>query len=206
MTLSITQKVVRRARERGLTVIQRNQWGTVHEDIYQWRRQHKPHQLLPGKPVDTVWQHITVTVPSGDFREDCRVIERIGFERFGTGCSYNFMVDMTTGHIGVGQPLDAKGAHTVNDKHIDGYSYDQNAVAIGIAVIGMPDTHLSAAATVAIATLIAACMDVGAVTPDPDYVPHSLVAAKDCPCDSTRDAMPRILRLAQRLHPAGAHK
>lgn len=194
---SITTRVVRNARARGLTVLTRAQWGTGHADLYAWRRKHKPHHLLPTHPVDTIWQHITVTEPTGDFRVDCQKVEAIGFSRFATGCSYNFMVDMTTGKVGVGMPLDAKGAHTLNDKGTPGYSFDQNAVAVAIAVVGMPDTPLTFKARRAIAHLIAALMDEGAVTPGHDYVPHSLVAAKDCPCSSTRSAMPQIEREAR---------
>lgn len=196
---TITQKVVKAARARGLKVYTRKQWGTVHEDVYIWRRKNKPHSLLPQRPVDTVWQHITVTRRSGDFKADCQLIERIGFERFGTGCSYNFMVDMTTGEIGMGQPLDAKGAHTLNDNHIAGFSFDQNAVSLAIAVIGMPDYKLSGKAEAAISQLIAACIEVGAVTKGFDYEPHSLVAAKDCPCDSTRDRMSAIRHMALKV-------
>lgn len=195
---SITTRVARNARRRGLTVLSRKAWGTEHEALYQWRRKNKPHKLLPDQPVDTVWQHITVTRPSGDFKLDCRVVEQIGMDRFGTGVSYNFLVDMTTGRVAVGQPLDAKGSHTLNDKHIPGYSFDQNAVSIAIAVIGMPDTPLSPKAEHAIAQLIAACIDLGVVTIGHDYNPHSLVAAKDCPCDPTRERMPAINRAARR--------
>ena len=189
---SITGRVVDAARKRGVKVYTRKQWGSVHEDVYAWRRKNKPHSLLPSKPVDTVWQHITVTRRSGSFAADCQLVERIGFARFQTGCSYNFMVDMTTGEVGVGQPLDAKGAHTLNDKNLPGFSHDQNAVSIAIAVIGMPDYVLQPAAFNAISQLIAACIEVGAVTKGFDYMPHSAVAATHCPCDSTRDLMPKI--------------
>ena len=195
---TITQKVIKAARKRGVKVYTRRQWGSTQETLYQWRRKNKPHSLLPDKPVDTVWQHITVTRRSGDFKADCQLIERIGFARFGTGCSYNFMVDMTTGEVAVGQPLDAKGAHTLNDKGLKGYSFDQNAVAIAIAVIGMPNYELSSRGAVAIARLIAACIEVGAVTKGFDYMPHSAVAPKDCPCDSTRNLMPAIRAQAVR--------
>lgn len=195
---SITLRVVKAARKRGVKVYTRRQWGSTQETLYQWRRKNKPHALLPNKPVDTVWQHITVTRRSGDFRADCQLIERIGFARFGTGCSYNFMVDMTTGEVGIGQPLDAKGAHTLNDKGLKGFTHDQNAVAIAIAVIGMPTYTLTPKAEQAISRLIAACIEVGAVTHGFDYMPHSAVAAKDCPCDSTLDRMPAIRAQAVR--------
>lgn len=189
---TITSRVVKNARERGLTVLNHKQWGSEHRDVYAYRREHKPAQ----QPADTVVQHITVTLDhgelTGDFKTDVQTVERIGMERFGSGVSYNWVVDMETGMIAVGQPLDAKGTHTINDKKVPGYTYDQNLVARAIAVLGMPDDKLSDKAERAIAHLLAAMIDEGAVTKGFDYVPHSLFAFKDCPCDATRDRMTAI--------------
>jgi hypothetical protein len=186
-------------RHDGLTVFTRRNWGSKEAAVYAWRRAHKPHFLLPRQPVDTVWQHITVTHPSTKFStavenffEDCRTIESIGKTRFGTGVSYNLLVDMTYGFVGVGQPFDAKGSHTLNYKGIPEYTYDQNGVALAIAVIGMPDTRLSSRSETVIARILHRLVKENFVTPGFDYVPHSLVAAKDCPCDETRNKMSRI--------------
>lgn len=193
--MTITQRVVRNARRRGVVVLSRRQWGSRLPHVYAWRRIFRRAK----QPADTIVQHITVTTPSGDFKADARTVESIGQARFGSGVSYNFLVDMRTGHVAVGQPLDAKGTHTLNDKGIAGYSFDQNLVARAIAVIGQPGTHLSRNAERAIANLIAAMMDEGAVTKDPDYDPHSKFAWKDCPCDATRNRMPAILATAKKL-------
>lgn len=196
---TITQRVVRNARERGCTVLTHRQWGARHILTYAFRRKFVRHGLLPKHPVDTIWQHITVTRRTGDFKTDVRMVEDIGWKRFRVGSSYNWLVDMATGEIAVGQPLDAKGAHTLNDKMVPNYSYNQNLVSIAIAVIGMPDDPLSPEAKLAITRLIAAHIEEGAVTIDPDYNPHSMVAYKDCPCDATRDEMPDIIKGAKRL-------
>lgn len=193
--MTITQRVVRNARRRGVVVLSRRQWGSKLPHVYAWRRIFRRAK----SPADTIVQHITVTTPSGDFKADCRTVEAIGQSRFGSGVSYNWLVDMRTGHVAVGQPLDAKGTHTLNDKGVPGYSFDQNLVARAIAVIGQPGTPLSRDAKLAITRLIAAMMDEGAVTKDPDYDPHSKFAWKDCPCDATRDEMPDIIRGAKRL-------
>lgn len=189
---TITQRVVANARKRGVVVIDRGDWDSAHADVYAYRRKHKPAR----QPADTVVQHITVTLDhgplTGDFKADVRTIERIGMERFGSGVSYNWVVDMETGMVAVGQPLDAKGTHTVNDKDVVGFSHDQNLVARAIAVLGMPNDKLSPAAADAITQLLAAMVDEGAITEGFDYVPHSLFAFKDCPCDSTRDQMKTI--------------
>lgn len=182
---TLTQRVTQNARKRGLTVYTRGEWGSKHSGVYLWRRVSKRHKLLPKRPSDTLVQHITVTRDSGqrkgDFFTDMRTVERIGYERFKSGVSYNWVVDMTTGEIGTGMPLDAKGTHTVNLKGVKNFSYDQNAVAIAIAVLGMPGEHLSAAAEHALAHLIAAHIEEGALTRGHDYVPHALFAYKSCP-------------------------
>lgn len=197
--MTITQRVVRNARRRGVTIYTHRQWGALCIPVYALRRKVKRHSLLPKKPADTLWQHITVTTPSGNFKADARTVEKIGWSRFKTGSSYNFLVDMKTGEVAVGMPLDAKGAHTQNDKNIPGYSKDQNAVSLAIAVIGQPSTPLTYEAKLAMARLIAALIEEGALTYEHDYNPHSLVAYKDCPCDSTRDEMSDINRGAKWL-------
>lgn len=204
---SITTRWARRARRRyGVRVLSHKAWGSRHRAVYAWRRRNKPHHVLPGRPVDTLWQHVTVTHDTGtfigDFREDMQLVERIGMERFGSGVSYNVVWDMERGWAAIGQPFDAKGTHTVMEKLRPGFSYDQNAVALAFAVLGVCGDMLSARAREAISRGIAAAMDVGAVTPDPDYLPHSAAAYKDCPCDETRDAMGQLLRRAKRLHAA----
>jgi hypothetical protein len=209
ITGTISQRVIGRARRRGLVVLSRGEWGSTEEDVYARRRREKPHSQLPGRPTDTVVQHITVTRPTRlgrlaakvanlfrrdleAFKVDCRAVERIGMQRFGSGVSYNWLVDMKHGFIAAGQPLDAKGTHTVNDKNVPGYSHDLNKVAIAIAVVGMPDTPLTATAKNAITQLVAAHIDEDAVTDTFDYDPHSKFAFKDCPCDPTRTQMPSI--------------
>lgn len=190
---TINQRVIARARTKyGLRVHTRAQWGSKYGAIYEQRRRLKPAL----QPADTVVQHITVTLDhgdlTGDFYADVRTVERIGYDRFGSGVSYNWVVDMTTGDIAEGQPLDAKGTHTVNNKDVPGYSYDQNYAARAIAVLGMPGDKLSAKAARSIAGIMAAMMDEKAITTHFDYVPHSLFAWKDCPVTETRNQMPAI--------------
>lgn len=199
--MNITRRTVRAARRRGLTVLTHRQWGAQHKATYRQRRRDTSAGRW-GQYVnraDTVVQHITVTRRTGDFAADARTVEQIGYERFGSGVSYNFLVDMVTGEVAVGQPLDSKGTHTINDKHLPGYSYDQNLVARAIAVIGMPGDPLSTKAGVAIARLLAAMIETGAITRTFDYRPHSAFTDKDCPCDATRSRMAVIRRAAAHL-------
>lgn len=191
---TITQRVVRNARKRGVKLYTRRQWRSLHPQVYAWRRIFR--KVKPG-PADTVVQHITVTRRS-DIKSDMRTLEKIGMERFGSGVSYNFAVDMVTGEVGLGQSLDAKGTHTLNDKGVPGYSFDQNHVARAIAVIGMPGDKLSRQAEWSIIALLAAMVEEGAVTQSFDYDPHSKFAYKDCPCSITRDRMPALRESALR--------
>lgn len=193
-----TDALIAALRKRGVEVLTHADWGSQHADIYRSRLDTHPHALLPGKPVDTLWNHITVTHDDGtlvgDFKADCREAERIGFERFGSGVSYNILVDhnATKPRVALGQFLEAKGTHTVNDKGIAGYSFNQNLVALAVAWIGMPGNKLNAHAVNAIIQLNAALIEVGALTDHYDNVPHSLVAFKDCPTDELRDRLPAI--------------
>lgn len=191
---TITQRVVRNARKRGVKLYTRRQWRSLHPQVYAWRR---IFRKVKNGPADTVVQHITVTRRS-DIKSDMRVLEKIGMERFGSGVSYNFCVDMVTGEVGLGQSLDAKGTHTLNDKGVPGYSFDQNYVARAIAVIGMPGDKLSRQAEWSIIALLAAMVEEGAVTEGFDYDPHSKFAYKDCPCSTTRDRMPALRESALR--------
>ena len=190
---TITSRVVRNARQHGVTVFTRRQCR-IFSPVYQWRRRFRRHAPLPS---DTCWQHISVTNPAR-IKGDARILHRIGMERFGSGISYNFAVDMSDGKVAVGQSLDAKGTHTINDKRIAGYSFDQNLVSHAIVVVGMPGTKLSKAARRSIVMLLAAMVDEGALTPGFDYNPHSMVAAKDCPCDETRNEMEEIRKDVRR--------
>lgn len=200
--MTITQDFERALRGRGCAVLNHDQWRSDPsgrdwplapdvDDVYAYRREHKPHRLLPGRPVDTLWQHVSVTEATGDPAADMRVIERIGFDRFGSGVSYNVAVH-PSGAILLGQPLDAKGTHTVNQKGIPGFSYDQNYVSLAVVWIGVPGDVPTPAAEEAIADVMAALIEIDALTPGFDYVPHSLVAPKECPMQVMRDRMKAI--------------
>jgi hypothetical protein len=214
MIFTPTMKVVREGRLMGLTVLDRKQWGSEPDgrpwplapntrDVYSWRRAHREHHLIrPGRssrPADTGVQHITVTLDhgnlTGDFRRDVQTVERIGFERFGSGISYNSVTDMSTGMIAVGMPIDAKGTHTVNALAKPGFSYDQNAVALGFAMLGMCNNGLGDKAIEAQGKWLAAHARCGYLTKGFDYLGHRYFANKGCPCDETVSKMDDIYRV-----------
>lgn len=188
IALSKNQKVVKYLRRHGVTVYTRKAWGSKYGTVYAWRQIFK----RAYQPADTVVQHITVTHQTGDFKADVQLVERIGHQRFGSGISYNWVVNMTTGEVAVGQPLNAKGTHTVNNKGRPGFSFDQNYWARAIAVLGMPGDQLSEEAQRSIELLLTGMAKRRAITKTFDYLPHSAFTAKDCPCDPTRDKMPAI--------------
>lgn len=196
-------KFRRRARKRGAIVLSRRQWGSRYESTYAARRR-KTKAGGFGRFVykaDTVVFHITVTHDTGllvgDFKTDMQTVERIGYERFSSGFSYNLGIDMRTGMIGVGQPFDSKGTHTVNDKAVARYSKDQNLAARAIAFLGMPGDPLSDDAVEAAVDALVAMWEAGTITEDFDLVPHSMFAFKDCPTQAVRDKMPEIERRAK---------
>ena len=192
--LTLQARVERNIRRRGVTLYNRKQWGSVQRSLYLKRILVKP---VDRATADTCVFHITVTHDVDDVKVAMLVLEEIGMDRFQSGVSYNWAISMRTGEVGVGQPLLAKGTHTVNLKAVPGYSYDQNAVARAIAFIGMPGDKLSPKAKESAAHVLAAMMDEKALTRAPDLVPHSLFAAKDCPTDAVRMFMPDIYRRAQ---------
>lgn len=204
---TITQKALRRMRKRyGLKVYGRTEWTKDPRALalYALRRKTRPHGRLPNNPVDTLWAHISVTFLESNGRkksmpEIARDIHSIGMQRFGSGTSYNLLLHPFTGEVSLGQAFDAAGAHTLNDKGIRGYSFNQNYVSLAVCTVGMPGIELSKDAVYSFAAIYASLQDVGAMTPAPDFNPHSLVAAKDCPTDGVRDRMQDIERLAKQL-------
>lgn len=200
--VSVTRKFRDEAASLGLTVYTRKGWGSSLGAVYAWRLLWRRHKLLPGKPCDTLWQHITVTKDTGctskSFKEDVKTLEKIGYSRFGSGISYNLAWDMKTGEFALGQPFSAKGTHTVNNKHIPNYSFDQNAVSIAICAIGMPGDKPTEEAANALSKCITALILAGILTHGFDYNPHSMVAYKDCPTQAIRDIMPSVGQRARR--------
>lgn len=190
-----TTEVDRLLRKWGRKVLNRPQWGG-NALFYRRRIETRPHAPMPA---DTVWIHITVTKDTGRLGSDMRTLDRIGRERFGSGVSYNWCVAMRKGNIGLGQSLEASGSHTVNTKGVKGFSYNQNKVAHAIAFIGMPGDKPSEEAIDSAAYILALMKWTGAVTKDPDVLPHRYVAPKDCPTDAIVDIIPEIVIRADRL-------
>jgi hypothetical protein len=124
-----------------------------------------------------------------------RFLHSIGMERFGSGVSYNIGIDMLTGEAALGQSLDAAGTHTLNEKNIPGYSFNQNYVSFAIAFIGMPGAFMSKRAIQTAGKIIQAMIDEGVLTPGFDFNPHNMVAAKSCPTPAVEDHMPNIRRI-----------
>lgn len=186
------EKVIARLRELGFDVITRQEWGSVYGVEYASRRQHKSVDL----PVRYAFQHITVTRNTSNFAADMRTLERIGYERFQSGISYNWAVDPDTGMIGEGMPLDAKGTHTVNVKNVSGYPENLNYYGHAIACIGMPGLQPSEKFELACVAILRASWDTDVMRDECEYLPHSMFAFKDCPTQPIRNRMAAIRQTA----------
>lgn len=200
--VTLTERVVRRARNTyGVDVLRHKDYGSRARRIYALRRRVRTVRVMQA---DTLVGHITVTPPLDDFRQSCRDVEGIGTARFGSGMSYNVLFHHDSGQCAIGQPLDAKGTHTVNDKGRAGFTHDQNHAARAFAFAGVPGTRLGPKTLRAMAGFLAAMIDEGAMTSSPDLLPHSFFAFKDCPTDTFRDQLGDLWRLTVRLR-AEAH-
>lgn len=177
----------------GRTVLTRKEWGAKYESVYQWRRENRPVEL----PVDYLFSHISVTIDdgtlTGDFINDMRELERIGYERFKSGISYNWAIDAVTGMIGEGMPLDARGTHTVNDKNVAGFPEQLNEHGHAIVLIGMPGVKPSAEFIRSFAAIRAAEIEAGVLKAGAPIYPHSKFAAKDCPTEAVRAILPTVI-------------
>lgn len=196
-----TDALVAELRARGVEVLTQDVWSLM-PGVYEERLRTRPHDLLPDQPVDTLVNHITVTHDDGplvgDFVADLRELERIGWQRFRTGISYDIIVDRNAPHprVAIGQFLEARGAHAINDKDVPGYSKDQNKVSIGLAWVGMPGNKINRHGITAMVEVRSAAITVNALTETYDDIPHSLLAYKDCPTDELRDQLPDLKRRA----------
>lgn len=188
--------VIRRLRGEGYEVRTRKQWGSAHADVYAYRLRTKPVDF----PVDHMFAHITVTSQNGD--EGARQVEDIGMDRFGSGVSYQWLVDHETHAIYEGQPLAAKGTHTVNDKKVPGFPVPPeslNYVGHAVAFMGVPGDEFCGECAELFAAIMAASKIEGVVREEARYLPHSMFAAKECPTEAIREMLPIIHREASRM-------
>jgi len=189
---AIERAVVAELRAAGYPVLTRRQWGSKHLGVYQLRR---ATRRFVG-PADHLFAHISVTHPGTDPREAMQTLERIGYERFRTGVSYNWALHRPSKTILLGMPHDAAGAHTLNDKEVAGFPANLNYWGHAIAQIGMPGDSFDDWMRDAAAAVIAAEKKHGAAKPGARLHSHSRFAWKDCACDPYRDRIPDVERAA----------
>ena len=186
------RKIIEQLRADGFTVLTRRQWGSKHRAVYQWRR---VNRHFVGA-ADHAFGHITVTTATKDAKADARQVEAIGQSRFGSGVSYNWLLHKPSKTIIVGQPLDAAGTHTVNDKNVAGFHDNLNYWGHAIGFIGQPGDGFDDWCRDAAAAIIRAEKKHGGMKSAARLYPHSKFAFKDCPCDPYRDSIPEIEKKA----------
>lgn len=189
------KRIIRELRRAGFTVLNRKQWGSRHRPLYQWRR---IHRHFPGR-AKAFFAHVTVTSRTGNFAADVRLVERIGFDRFRTGISYNYAVDQVTGAIAIGMPHDAAGSHTLNDKDVPGFPFNLNYYGHGIAWVGNVGDRPSQRCKDAFSAIIAAEKKQRAARRDARILPHSRFAFKECPLTVMTNALPAILKKSETI-------
>jgi hypothetical protein len=182
----------------GLDIIRREAWG-ARQDYTSTRRVNRPARWL--------FLHISVTgVPAQTFSAEAsaiRVIESIGQQRFGIGCSYNAF-SCQSGRLYEGQPLTRRGAHTVNDEgnplFPDGsLNYDARALCIPQNVgDAVTDDQIDSAAKWGAAVIRA-----GEAVPGAKWYGHRDVAAKSCPGDKGYARLAELNTLTRRYETDG---
>jgi len=180
MTIADAEALAR-LRDQGLDFVTRDGWGAQEETTYQWRRVNRHVDL----PVRRGFWHISVTrcPERGDTADEAAVmreVEAIGQARFSTGISYNGGVTQS-GRLYLGQPLDAAGAHTLDDKGTFGpVGFNWNYAAHALVLPQNIADEVTDAQLETTAGFFAACKRAGLNTLD-TINGHREVAWKECP-------------------------
>lgn len=183
-------------RAQGLEFHTREQWGAVHNYA------DRPPVHIPGSYL---FLHISITQDPDDLagHEDdrMRTLERIGTARFKSGISYNWAV-FDTGRQWEGQPLDRKGTHTVNDKHVPGYPYNLNYHGFAVVLPQLLPDEVTDEQVDGVARFGAACRR-ARLTTATEFLPHQMFANKTCPGAKAMRRLPEINRLMAHYVRAG---
>lgn len=177
--------IVALLRAEGLRFNTRAEWGSQYESVYHYRKTREPYALGNNFPLNFLFVHISVTPEVGDSLGDefeaMRIIERVGYDRFKSGFSYNFAAH-DSGRLMMGQPLNAKGTHTVNDKNVSGMPYNLNMDAHAIVLPQMEDDEVTDVQVDSIARWGACLKRTGLNNVRGNrFYPHAHVAWKACP-------------------------
>ncbi|WP_123788315.1 hypothetical protein [Phytoactinopolyspora halophila] len=145
---------------------------------------------LPGRYL---FMHITVTHQTGSLNRRSRVVERIGAQRFSnTRMSYIALLHKG-GEVHEGQPKGRKGAHTINDKSVNGFPYDLNAYGHALAYVGM-ESDLFGEVEAESAARYFASLVLSGESKATKILPHRKFAWKSCPGDQVMAWLPEINR------------
>lgn len=167
----------------GLEFVTRSNWGSQYASVYEHRMNDSYYRL--NLPLDYLFCHISVTPEVGDSLGDeseaMRIIERVGYDRFNSGFSYNTAVH-DTGRIMLGMPFTAKGTHTINDKSVPGFPFDLNRYGHAVCLPQVESTLVTDIQVQNIARWGAALKLAGINNArNGKFYPHATFAWKACP-------------------------
>jgi len=196
----VSHGVIGRLEAAGFKVKTHEEWGSKQRAVYAARLRDKPIDI----PVPYGFLHITVTESDEPGVFEMQDVEAIGMSRFGSGVSYNWVLDHRDHTIYQGQFLEAKGTHTVNEKNVEGFPFNLNYFGHAVAILGNVDTPVCNKCVECIAAIFAAeqlqnVMQVGA-----PILPHRKFANKACPGDIAMEHLDDIQRRTDRLVKAQA--
>lgn len=182
----------------GLSIVSRETWGA---------KQSYTSSRPVTRPAKWLFLHISVTIDGGDLPSDehaaMQVIERVGQQRFGIGFPYNAAA-FDTGRLYEGQPLQRRGAHTVNDLPNSAFPEGSiNHLARALVLPQMTEDDVTDAQIDAAARWAAACIRAGEVAPGALWFGHRDVTRKGCPGDAGYARLPQLNALTRHYETSG---
>lgn len=181
----------------GLEIITRETWGA--RQTYTSSR--------PVKRAEWLFLHIAVVDDPNDLvgteREVMRNIEAIGEARFGIGCSYNAAA-FDTGRLYEAQPLERRGAHTVNDLPNPSFPEGSlNHLARALVLPQHVEDEVTDAQIVTAARWGAAVIRAGFAVRGAEWFGHRDVTRKSCPGPKAYGRLAELNRLTRHYEAKG---
>lgn len=177
-----------------------------------WDAQQSYTSPRPVERARWLFLHIAVVDDPNDLvgteHQVMRNIERIGQARFGIGCSYNAAA-FDTGRLYEAQPLQRRGAHTVNDLPNRDFPYwpdrprSLNHLVRALVLPQQVDDEVTDQQIDAAARWGAALCRAGFAVPRAPWFGHRDVTRKSCPGPIAYERLAELNRLTRRYEALG---